>query len=255
VGYRIFLRTPVTERERIAITGIHEPFLDPPTPPAPLRKDALARADEAYRKLTSGEVTIEELQKTRCCAGVDSWAAGRGIANVEAAAKQLAIGEVSKPIDVGDAFRIVRRVAPPPMPKLRPIGSVLPKSAEPDFEELVRGANDPRILSAYIVRLEQVARELDAPLKPAQRELLGDLFGQLRADMRRPDPEERVAALRAFRAELQALLGPESSLKLRKRLIAQVTEDIAPELARAEVRSPSATDGPTPERPTVGAAR
>ena len=238
-GFEVLLRTAPRPRVELALENLAVPYADDASLGLANRQNAEAIVERARAELDESPQKFAQLQAAycceHCCDDVEQWQPGTrddpGRAALEQRVAALPIGGFSGPFESGGVFRLVRRVEPIPAPPDKRTTTTIPNPNEPDIAGLVRVASDGAALAQYMASLTKVVDGLGAGFDVEHKRHIREVFNQFETDLNNPDPEQRVSALLELRAELKATLGDQLASELRKRVLEQVTADLAPEVA------------------------
>lgn len=202
-GVQIIKRTPLRQRAVYAMTSVQQRFDAslPDSEPAS-RSWVSSNVQQLSDSVAADPASFERLQAQYCCTRPEQWEEGQGPAAAELALAGLLPGQIApKPVDLGYAMAIVRRVMPSERSELiTKFELPMPESAD----------------VGYLVRDLGLTTELVNAARRARDELgleqgLGDKFIQLHEQAIRGEEqdgkEQRAVRFAELQDKLKELLG------------------------------------------------
>ena len=155
--------------------------------------EALAKAEAIGRELAEKPERFEEYQQIHRSEQIRRWPAGegRGDPALSRAMDALSMGEIAeKPLLMGRAYRVVKRLDPSALPPKKPILTELPNPVAPNFKELLKVNNGNQIAGAARSLTEEIQKSTEFTLEGMQ--FIGETLGNLATRLEQ-NPDDGVA--------------------------------------------------------------
>jgi hypothetical protein len=177
-GFEILKRVPATPHKEYAMTVISLPFERRPDLREASMAKALKQAETVSRELKHQPERFEALQAKYCCKEIKRWPERRGDPDFSRVLDALSPGEIAeKPLLVGSAYWVIRRLDPSTLPPQKPRLTELPNPSAPDFEALLEFNNGHQIAGAARDLAEDIKKR--AAFSPEVIQRIGAILGNL----------------------------------------------------------------------------
>jgi len=208
MGFQVFLRTPADTRPLYAVQAIRIAYDDSaPTSDPNSKAAARALAASLAGELREHPQEFDAIRRRLCCPDTLVWSDGRVRPALGRAVALLDVNSISpEPVDIREAFVLVKRVGPEafaPAPAL----TELPAPSRPDAFAFAERVSGPGVQKAVVFIRDHASERLRLTAAQVEEFRLAheEVIPAFARDGR---PQDRKEALRHLRDRLERILSP-----------------------------------------------